>query len=233
MHVESQHPPFTREIEIVDPPVVDGVLSLDLRLSARVLRGTVTDGSQRPVGRARVEGRGPQGEFLETTSGDDGRFELPGLASGQNTVWAEAEDLGISERANIDVGEADPADVTLVVSKLRTWKGRLMAADGQPVAGARLEVEAPGAAAHWASARSDALGSFEVGMPREAEHVLVRVAAPSHVLWSACLPLPRPGRNGRPRAGAASSAHPRRLPVHPGDRRSQGASRPAAANCCC
>ena len=129
-----------------------------------------------------MEGRGPVGELLETTSGDGGRFEIVGLASGPHAIWAASDDFGISHRVTVDIGEADPLEVTLVVSKLGRWKGRVLAADGKPVSSARLELEAVGAAAHWASTRSDASGSFEVGLPHEVDRLLVRVSAPSHVL---------------------------------------------------
>lgn len=132
-------------------------------------------------------GDGQSGELtstdVDTLSDEQGLFHFDGLADGRWLLQASRRELH-SDQVPADVPAAPGQDaVTLVLADRDKVSGHVLAADGQPVAGARISVTFPPAGGLPISAEATAVseddGSFAVDrLAPPGTPVNVAVAAP-------------------------------------------------------
>lgn len=128
------------------------------------LRGRVCDAAGQPVSGAAIQlGDWPDVGHRRVRSSKDGTFALEDLVSGDIEAMAESEAHGRAK-----------ATLTLRAGTVTTWEPRLLAgrtlrgkvvdADGAPIAGVHVQGTAPGVGVDpwWAFERSDAEGRFEL-----------------------------------------------------------------------
>jgi RNA polymerase sigma factor (sigma-70 family) len=124
------------------------------------VRGRVLDPDGKPLDGAKVylgHDKPKEGTYpVRATSGDDGRFEFTFARSELDKIDADAPlppVLAIAEGRGCDWAKVGSAgeELTLRLVKDEAVSGRILDADGRPVAGARLTVD--GMAAHTGSKR--------------------------------------------------------------------------------
>lgn len=165
-------------IEVEEPAAPGEIVEISLELPAGEVLGRVVDEAGDPVQSARVSGffYGAGSHGFSGTSDEVGEFRAPALTEGRYRFVAA---LGRSKSSGEEVmiAEGDgPVEVVLVMSS-RAVRGRVLSEHG-PVLGATVEslpVAVDGSILPSAnlSLRSDADGSFEIGLPPEAPELAV------------------------------------------------------------
>ena len=128
------------------------------------LRGRVCDAAGQPVSGAAIQiGEWPDVGHRRVRTSKDGTFALDDLRSGDIEAMAESETQGRAK-----------ATLTLIAGVVTTWeprlsvgrtlRGKVVAADGAPLAGVHVQGTAPGGGGGpwWAFERSDSEGRFEL-----------------------------------------------------------------------
>ena len=114
-----------------------------------VLRGRVIDEQGEPVENALVCAKlsyartpSPYNQIMEDTTTDrtrkDGTFRIGGLPGGARTIAAYSSSHAPTLQT-VDI-QAAPPPITVVLSKGRTYRGRVVDAQGQPIEGVRIGV---------------------------------------------------------------------------------------------
>ncbi len=132
--------PVTHSLE--DLPFSEGRFQLDLVLSAgRTLRGRVTDPNLclgGPLGGVSVACLSSEGKLLQHgTTAPDGSFELKGIPADEEVLlWADASQASAACAEMIPVEAGKNAPITLTLDAAGEVSGRLLDAQGNPVADA-------------------------------------------------------------------------------------------------
>jgi hypothetical protein len=195
VEVRASEPPVRRRMRAVEVELEDGGSRavLHLRVPDTRLRGTVVDERGAPVAGADVTATDPLHSSREVTvtTGGDGEFEIHGLDAGTVQAQAELRREGREEASSapeiVDLREGGTPELRLVLRPHAGLRGRLVAADGNPVPGAWIEAQPFNAAgvvdAPFAQPRStDAAGRFDVSLPRSTAVVHLVALAPGHPL---------------------------------------------------
>lgn len=176
------------EVEVRKAPG-QPVARVELQLPDTRVRGLVVDESGRPVGGAQVSAS-HAGGLAQDESGDDGRFELRGLAPGEWKLEATASTAGgdlHAEVVRLLLAEDQPVDdVRLVLRPRLQLTGQVVGPSGQGLPGVQvvgvldqsqrlLEVFLP-------EATTDVTGTFTLKLPTGAEGVRLHVLAPGFAL---------------------------------------------------
>lgn len=107
------------------------------------ITGLVVDLQGRPVDGAEVWGLSYQEKAGPTRSGTDGRFRLPALKPDKPvTVWADAPGLARERRDDVRISPGKDHDIgRLTLLPGTRIRGRVVDAQGQPVAGASVKLD--------------------------------------------------------------------------------------------
>lgn len=181
-----------RVLEVV-PAIEDDVIRLEIELPSGAVYGEVVDSEGIPQRRFRVTATPAEDASSFTRirgeTDDSGRFHLTGLSPTRYFLQAGGNGGTTSEVVPVDLSPGYPIDeVRLVVRPTRKLTIVVTAA-GQPVAGATVSLAALGRIPVSLTSTSDAQGRVELEVPEDVERAVVRVVAPSRLLWSACLPI--------------------------------------------
>jgi Carboxypeptidase regulatory-like domain len=148
---------------------------VDFDLASSSVTGTVTDEAGAPIGSAFVAVAWQEGNS-RTFSDDQGHFAVDVQGAGSGTVFAGKPGYRRSAPQAFQVSEDQPLPpVTLVLKRQVTATASLVSAAGAPVAGAwvaSIAVTADGPAV-FATTRSAADGSFEIGTPPGPRRIFV------------------------------------------------------------
>lgn len=186
--VRAEEQGIDRTIEITGADVNGDPLELELTLEDRRLEGVVVDEEGSAVADARVTARlGDQAATADSRA--DGSFEIRGLSAATYLVDAYTE-TAVSRPVAVDVKLAESAQSRLVVLRRRLLRGEVLASDGQPVPSARVRFTIPASSPLYLDERTDLEGRFSLRVPAAATQAVVKVLAPSQVLWSGCVDLP-------------------------------------------
>lgn len=165
-----------------------GTRGVTLRVEAGLhIRGRVIDERGAPVVQAQVWVRAPTGkDIILVYSGEDGRIDVGGLDEGTGYA-VEAFRAGFRAARSSGV-RAGGDSITLVMERGISASGCVIDADGEPLAGARVELTpSDGADASSAGlAETTRTGEFTVGNLRAVEYrvrVALWVPATREVLW--------------------------------------------------
>jgi hypothetical protein len=194
--VRSDNPRLQRQVELRDIEVKDSGLELDVRLKDVSLSGRVVDDEGNPVPNALVTAEVTPYAFLGSVraSADKlGRFVIRAVPEGPMTVWPHHDLFPAAPTVDVDTtGGRSVADLQLVLSRGTTLRGQLLSGEGEGVPGAEVIVDTVGVGAAPAerALNTDVAGRFTVVVPKDTATVHLSVMAPTHMLWSACLPLP-------------------------------------------
>jgi hypothetical protein len=188
VEVEAEEHNFRRRVEFTDLKLPRERLWLDIRLEDLHIAGQVVDPQGEPVAGARVRAYFDPREEADTLSRRDGRFEVEGLSRRPYVVFAESDQAGSSDAIVLDLSAGSISGTRLVLQPRRRLTGVLLAAHGQPVAGAELRFIPAGRPSGPIAATTDLSGRFAVQVPA-SDRVVATVLAPSQLLWSGCLGL--------------------------------------------
>lgn len=146
-----------------------GQRELALRASkGAVVAGVVADESLRPIVAASVSvSREGSRTASWMTSGDDGRFELTGLRAGVAYELYVRVPGKVQMRMRV---EAPVTDLRVTIETGFSASGRLVGADGKPVADCQLRFIAAGHEAPQEYSATDAGGRFTVTGLRDGEY---------------------------------------------------------------
>lgn len=176
----------TLELAGADVVLADDLLRLDLDLSQRRVHGRLIDDSGQPVADASVEAWDAWLPAAEGRTDDEGHFGLEGLEAGSYWITARHSAAGAADPVRVELRDEDEeVELLLAARPLRTLAGSLVAADGLPVAGAKLSVTSVGSPFND-FVESDASGRFAARVVAGAPAVSVVVLAPSRALWAGC-----------------------------------------------
>ncbi len=148
-------PSESRRVEVDERRTERGV---DVRLlPSLTLKGVVKDAQGNPIKDASVlaSPEGSASTFTERAkSGEDGRYELKGLAPGKFVVSASARDFADLEKKGVEIKRLPGKDneLDLVMQKGVLVRVRIRDAYGRAVAGAHAQLARKGAAANSAGA---------------------------------------------------------------------------------
>lgn len=181
-----------RKVEVV-PDVEEELVRLDIDLPTGAIFGDVVDAEGRSQSGVRVLATPVEGatQFTEVRGVTDrnGRFHLTGLEEEPYLLQAGGNGSPASEVVMVDLsGDLPAGDVRLVLWPTRRIEGQLTAGT-QPVAGALVAIEGVGRVPVSVEAPTNAQGRFAFELPESVTRVVVKVSAPSRVLWSACVPV--------------------------------------------
>lgn len=162
----------------------EGTARVDLLLADGIeVRGRVVEaGSGEPIRGARV---GEGWTFRRSAETDArGEYVLPGFgAAGALELYAKASGHGKAQRANLPAAVDGVLRVDFELARGRLVRGRVLDADGRPLADAYVAAVASedgqeGQRTDWISGRSDFAGRFELGgLTPELRHCLLASAA--------------------------------------------------------
>ena len=143
--------PGTQDLQLVLKPGV-------------VLHGRVVDTAQQPVGKFKIkvqhEGKGMMGALGQDSeerviADAQGRFQVGNLSEGSWKVWVTAERFANTDALPVILPLAsDAPEFVITLQPCCTVSGRVVSAQGSPVGGARISVDAGGPA--WQQALSGA-----------------------------------------------------------------------------
>ncbi|OQC42646.1 MAG: hypothetical protein BWX64_00038 [Acidobacteria bacterium ADurb.Bin051] len=161
-----------------------GPARVEIRLPDSRLSGRVVDSQRRPVPGAIVTVQVPgEGTAFFLRSGEQGEFLSRGLGEGKIVVSAQGfvagEGVAEASPVEVTVGEerTDPDEVELVLGANRTLRGRVIGIQGEPIAGAMIQVAALAgvhpAAGELRYAVSGLDGGFSVDLPATADRAFV------------------------------------------------------------
>jgi hypothetical protein len=192
VEVSSEERGIERTVDVAALDLRRDRLRLELFLEDRRLAGSVVDEQGTPVDGVRVWAT-LHDDTPTAFTDRAGRFQMRGLSSATYLVHAE-NDEGLSEPLAVDISAAaGSADVQLVLRRRRLLEGTVYAADGQPVPGALVRMTVPGRPVVALETQSDVRGRFSLRPPPAADRAVVKILAPSQLLWSGCLELPADG----------------------------------------
>jgi hypothetical protein len=184
--IEAATPPVRRRLRNVDVKVSPslGKAEVDLRFPDNKLTGTVVDEDDKPVGKAHVTLTNFDTVDRESVdSGDDGTFELSGLAPGHVAVsaWDQTADgPRNSDEVRLDLKESGSApDVKLVLTREVELEIHLVGEGGEPVEGASVWLSVdPSQNATFGSAfmTSNAAGVVKTRLPESVKRAAAVVA---------------------------------------------------------
>jgi len=146
---------------------------LVLELPGGRVYGTVADGDGRPL-RSAVILRRDRRIAAQTSSDDEGQFELLALAGGSYTIEAEAEE-GFAGPVPLSIEEKQASEVELRIEPVREVSGHVAGADGAPASGAVVRVLDPAAGGFFENTIADPRGAFSARVRPGAEYVDVIV----------------------------------------------------------
>ena len=136
--------------------VANGEVEADLEFRSDItVRGRVTEGGQPVVGR-RIAFEGDGSEW-ETRTGEGGLYEIAGIEPGMYQVSVEAGRRSFSTR--YQVNGSSTFDVAIAFAAIA---GRVLDADGAPLAGVSVEVSDDEGRMNHGAAKTDANGAFSV-----------------------------------------------------------------------
>jgi hypothetical protein len=191
VEVESNVPRVRRALELrnIDPEAE--ALEIEVRLEDGALAGIVVDEQGRPVQNARVSAQARPLETVHEAADAEGRFEIRGLPHGTIGVWAYHPDYAEPDPVEVNLSATAPsADLRLILSRGRRLRSRLVSAEGEGIPGAKVGVSFVGAVTATPWRETDLAGSYPVVVPSDAALAHVWVVAPTHMLWSGCVPVP-------------------------------------------
>ena len=180
VEIRGEDPPVRRTLHGIRPtPAGDGDFEVAIKLPGTRLTGTVVDEYQQPVERAIVNFQSASApeKLVQTATDEHGRFELRALPVGRAHLTALGL-AGQSAQEEIELRDTKPTDVLLVLGSHSLLKGRVVSADGEPIAAATI-VAAPVGQALWINVpfTSDRDGYFEARLPKQAQEVALSVGA--------------------------------------------------------
>lgn len=163
---------------------------------ALTLDGLVRDPSGAPVPSFTIElqseqgapvafGAGARRSELRNFEDAEGRFRLLGLESGEWRLRASTESVGSSEWLTLELPRNESEPLVLNLRMAASVAGLVLAPDGSPAAGARVEHSASGPGSAWAGAanwtdgngaRCDERGAFVLEQQEPGSLVLHAVA---------------------------------------------------------
>jgi hypothetical protein len=181
VHIRAADPPVERRlrgVEVKQNPDLKRA-ELELRLPDCRVTGTVVDSDGREVANATV--RLLHKDDVEEESvrtGDGGRFEFHGMASGRVVVAAEdatREGRRFSDELDVELGEESaPPEVRLVLRRASEVALTVISESGEPVAGATVlplgDPTRMGALA-FSYLATDASGKVRIPLPSEIERL--------------------------------------------------------------
>jgi hypothetical protein len=199
IRVTAADPPVSRalrEVEVTLNPDLKRA-ELALRLPDCRLTGTVVDEGGRAVANATVHLLHTSDVMEESIlSGDGGRFEFRGLASGHAVVAAEQttrEGRRFSDDVKAELGdESPPPDVRLVLRRASEVVLTVTTENGEPVAGATVlplgDPSRMGALA-FSYLATDASGTVRIPLPSEIERLGGVILPPGYAFQAFDAPL--------------------------------------------
>lgn len=140
-----------------------------------VLAGLVVDALDTPIADATIHGRADE-QYLDrqTTSGDDGRFELIAMRPGRLTVWASASGRASSSPAVVELRPGDRKDdLRLVLPAPSEIHGVVIDDTGHPRAEMTVRAESAAIPGPQAETHTDSAGAFQLTGLAEAPYVLI------------------------------------------------------------
>lgn len=163
---------------------VTGYADVDLELPAGRVRGVVVDAAGKPVeGHISIK-RGAKYVASGKTA-TDGTFNLIGVPPGEVTLLATTQNREESELIRHRVN--DDASVRIVVRKKRQFRGRLVTADGRPIAGARVHHR--NAWRFWRELTTGPAGELSFAASPTNPHVELIIDAPGMPAKFAAVPV--------------------------------------------
>jgi hypothetical protein len=123
-----------RQVEV--RPNADGIINLDIELPGGVIRGKVVDEAGNPVAAAVQILPGGSRRPMSTTAGEDGRFKLIAVESGDVVLNARDRSAGESGPTPYAVADGASEPVTLTLHPRIEFTMWLVSPAGQPVSGA-------------------------------------------------------------------------------------------------
>lgn len=133
------HPDFLETFASLDPEIQDNVVEM---CAGNALTGLVRDAGGRPIAGAEVSARTSQGGERRASTGADGRFVVTPLATGDDGfVFVSAEGYALFALQSVAVGPTAPRFVELVLEPETPLSGRVVDAEGQPIADALVRAE--------------------------------------------------------------------------------------------
>lgn len=163
-----------------------GYADVDLELPAGRVRGVVVDAEGKPV-EGHVSIRRNREHVAAGKTAANGTFDLAGIPEGEMTLHATTPNREESDVIPHRVDEDDDAAVRIVVRRKRQFRGRLVTADGRPVAGARVLHRTTWGA--WSELTSGPRGDLSISASPTESHVDLAIAAPGMPLKFARVPI--------------------------------------------
>lgn len=155
--------------------------SVSISVPAMGIEGIVVDGDGAPVKYALIRIMSQDGSRMaHSKTGELGEFALYGLSADRYSILAQGPSSE-SDVVPVSVSESDtaPASLRLELRPYRRWSGRVVTADGRPVAGARIDmVPVDVDVISVAPAKTNPDGTFSATLPSRTQMVDVRVAPP-------------------------------------------------------
>lgn len=181
-----------RTIEVF-PRVGAEKAELTIDLPAGTVYGEVVDAEGRRQAGIRVVASPAEGasRFTEVRGETDaaGRFRLTGLEATRYLLQAGGLGGATSEAVAVDLSSDLPiGEVRLVVWPTRQVTVRVTA-DEQPIPSANLTIDGFGRTPVSLAKNTGPDGTVTFAVPEDLQRAVITLFAPSHLLWSGCVPL--------------------------------------------